>query len=700
MSFLFLASAALLSHVGGLRNDFAYDDHVQLVENVALRNLRNIPQFFIDPAHTSSSGVVEEIYRPLRATLFALEYRLWGLNPAGFHAVNIVFHIFNSFLLYLFLKRFVASEMPACGAALLFAVHPALTENVSWVCGRSDLMCFSFFLVGLLCYLRSEQLSGAGARATLYGLSLLSLALALLSKEMAVTLPAAILAIDLWRDGFKGFRTRWLKYVPFIALTLGYLIIRVNIMSRFAQTAPLGETPLHTAGIMARGALYYIKLVLLPLELNVVPHIDAGVPLGDARTIGAMVLVGLLIVSAFAFRRPYPTASLGVLLFFVLLTPVSNIVPIKAIVAERFIYIPSLGYFIVCAAWLQTANSFRDSRGLRALTSAAVSVGIFVFSTITIARTMDWKDNQSLFMSAVKSTPNNPRAHTLLAKEFFMSGNYENSRRECLIALRLNPGLAEAHVVLGNIYLKQGLVKPAEEEFKLALSLDPDNSEISNGLGIVYRQQGRHEEALSAFKAALEKNPMVSGILNNVGSVLLEQGELKDAEAYFARALEVRPDNWEAACNMAYALIELGRPAEAIDLIGQWFSRHPEDVEMLNLLGQAYSRRGDYEQAIDAYGRAILANPTDIRAYNYLASLRMARGEYEEAIRLYRGVLRLYPASVNQRLLLATALEKSGRHEEAMEELRAAARLSPDAAVTRKTLEDPTENSGADVQSE
>jgi tetratricopeptide (TPR) repeat protein len=686
LPFFLLAAAVLVIYAGGLRNGFVYDDQVQLVENVALRSLRNIPLLFIDPAHTSSSGVVEEIYRPLRGTLFAIEYHLWGLNPTGFHAVNVLFHALNSFLVFLFLKRFVPGAMPAFGAALLFAVHPALTENVSWVCSRSDLLCMFFFIIGLLCYITScRNRDPQKNRWALYSLSLLSLMFALLSKEMAVMFPAAMIAIDLWGDGLKNLRARWREYAPFLVLTFAYLVFRMNIMSQFAQTDPLGKTPIQTAGIMARGTLYYIRLVLLPVDLNVLPYIDTGIPLGDIRTLGALCLTALLISSACVLRRRYPTASLGAFLFFVLLLPVSNIVPIKAVVAERFIYIPSLGFSVVCAAWLRVAESFNHSRMIKALTAAAISVVVFVYSTLTIARNMDWRSNLTLFISAVEKAPENPRAHVLLAKEYFVSGHYDDSLRECLTALKLNPGLAEAHTVLGSIYLRQGILKPAEDEFRIALSLDPHNAEISNGLGIVYRQQGRLDEALAAFKAALKRSPMVSEILNNVGSVLLEKGEVAAAAEYFNKALNVRPDNWEAACNMAYSLVELGRPGDAVGLIEQWLSRQPADVEMLNLLGRAHSASGNYGAASEAYTRAIRANPSDARAYTWLADLYMSHGEYENAVQVYRSILAMYPASVNHRVSLAEALERSGLHEEALEELRAAARLSPDRAVEYKT---------------
>jgi len=686
--FALLAALVLISYAGALGADFVYDDYFQLVENLSIRDLRNIPLFFTDPAKTTTSMIFEEIYRPLRTTCFAVEYQLWELNPAAYHAVNLFFHLLNSFLVFLFIRRIIGAHAPALIAAALFAAHPALTEDVCWICSRSDLLCMFFYIAALLGYLRSREEAGR-RRAAFYGVALAASALAMLSKEMAVTFPAAVVAIDFRREGMKGQTPgRWLSYAPFVVLAAVYLIIRINIMSLFAQRAHWGDTPLAAAAIMAKSVAYYIGILTYPFGLTVFPAIDTNVSLHDAAAVFAVVLVLGLIAAAVALRRKCPTASLGVVLFFILLLPASNIIPLKAIVADRFVYLPSLGFFIVAAALVQGiwASENSHSRRNKALLAGAIAAIVVLLSVNTIARSLDWRTSVSLFESAVEVAPDSPRARAALGKELFSIGDLEAAGRQAVAALERDPRHPGAHSLLGRINHEQGRMEEAEKEFRISLEGDPDDNYTNNALGTIYKDRGMLDEALALFERSSKKQPIVWKTLNNAGSVLLEKGELSAALEYFDEALEVKPDSVEAAYNKAITLLGLNRHADATRFIEDWRSRHSDEDRLLTLLGLAYSRGGDYEAAINAYRLALEANPSDVRASAYLADLHMGRGEYDKAVSLYKSVLKAQPAGIRERFLLAAALEKTGRLDEAVEQIRAAIHFRPDDASLQEKL--------------
>jgi tetratricopeptide (TPR) repeat protein len=689
LPFFFLAALTLIVYAGTLRSRFVYDDHTQLVENVALRSLRNIPLFFLKPEQTSGSMIFREIYRPLRAIFFAVEYQLWGHNPVGYHAVNILVHAINASLVFAFLSRIMGAKAPAFASSLLFVSHPALTENVCWVCSRSDLLCTLFYLTAILCYLRSQQ--DVGFKKTIFFVaSLAATILSLFSKEMGVTLAGTIIAIDLWQDGFsRQWTKKWPGYVPFAVVTIVYLVFRSTIMSQFAQRPPWGATPLATAGIMAKGIAYYIRLLLFPFKLTVFPFIDAThVSFRDPETMLAATLVIGLLAGALVGRRRYPRASLGVILFFVLLLPVSNIVPIKAIVGDRFIYLPSLGFFVVTGAFFNVLISSQPtlSRRRSALAAGAIGLLILLFSMKTITRSIDWRDDFALFSSAARIAPDSPRARIALAKEYFLREDYDAALEHNMVGVRANPYSSEGHILLGSIYFKKGLLKPAEEEFKVALTLDPSSGDANNSLGIIYREQGKLDEALAAFQAALKENPVVSEILNNVGSVLLQKGEIALSLEYFARALDAKPDNREAAYNTALALLKLERYSDAVRFMESRLPIQPNNGDTLILLGQAYAGLRDYDRAVEAYLRALALNPADASALTRLANLHMEHGQYEKAIPLYRNILARYPASITHRISLASALEKTGRRGEALEQIEIAIRFDPESASARSEL--------------
>jgi Flp pilus assembly protein TadD len=689
LPFAFLALLVLTVYGGTFRAQFVYDDHTQLYENVALRSLRNIPAFFTDPAHTSGSMIFEEIYRPLRATMFALEYQLWGLNPAGFHVVNILFHLLNTLLIFLFLRWLLKAELPAFGAAMLFAVHPALTENVCWVCSGSDLLCMFFYLIGLLAFYRFREGNGP-QRHFFYALALVSLVLTLLSKEMGVTFPAAVVAIDVWRDGLnKQTPRRWLEYVPLWTITLGYLAFRATVMSQFAQREAWGATPLATAGIMARGIKYYIRLLLFPFHLTIIPGINPYVPVLKPETLFSIALVSGLILFALVFRRRFPVGTLGIILFFVLLLPVSNIVPIKAVVGDRFIYIPSLGYFVVAGAVFRFLEKSprRAHPAFAPLAAGAIIVPVFLFSANTIVRSVDWLDDFSLYKSAVEVNPQHPRPHEMLSKEYFVRGDYEAAREHCLAALRVNPMSVDGHTLLGTIFLQQGLLLQAEQEFKRAIELEPNSSDARTNLSIIYKQQGRYDEALAQLEIARKGNPMVSEILNNIGSIYLEKKEPDKAVEYLSKAVEVKPDNWEAACNLAFAYFSLRKYDDVIRVADASLAYYPSEPELLVLKGRAYAASGNYRKAADTFARALAGNPSNTQTVLYLAETLVNAKQYDSAAEIYRRLLARYPNTPRFRILLASTLEREGDFEGAAKELQIVAAQFPEDAALKERID-------------
>ena len=637
--------------------------------------------------------VFEGIYRPLRTTCFAVEYRLWGLNPSAYHAANLLFHLLNSFLVFLFIRRLCEAERPALVAALMFAAHPALTEDVCWICSGSDLLCMLFYLAALLCWFRVRDEAGGKKRAFLV-IALVSLALALLSKEMAVTFPAVIVAIDFWREGFRGISPKkWLSYAPFVALTCIYLAIRMNIMSRFAQRGQWGETPLASAVIIAKAVAYYIGILVYPFKLTVLPVIDTNVSLSDFAGIFAVLLVACLIAAALAFRRKHPATSLGIVLFFILLLPVSNIIPLTAIVAGRFVYIPSLGFFLVVATVIGVLESSdrKQPKKRKALAAGAIAAIIFLFSANTVIRSLDWRTDLALFTSAAEVAPDNPRAIVAVGKEYFLQNDLEAARKQALAALEHDQRHLEAHSLLGKIHREEGNTDAAEQEFKIVLEGEPHDNYANNALGTIYREQGRLEEALALFEASSNRQPIIWRTLNNAGSVLLELGKPEEAREYFSRALEVKPDSREAAYNMGVALTRLGNIAEAAVFLEDWMSRHSPDSQMLTLLGLTYASENKVDASIDAYRRALDINPEDTFAATRLTDLHMSHGEYEDAAVLLENIVERQPDSVRERIMYAVALERIGKLDEAVEQLRAAARLKPDDATIQKMLADALE---------
>ena len=604
---------------------------MQILENVSLRSLHNIPRFFTDPAHTSGGKIFESFYRPIRACFLAAEFQIWGHNPLGYHAVNIILHVINSFLVLIFLKYILRSMAPAFAAALVFACHPAITENVCWITCQGDFLCMFFYLISAVCYFGSRENDGL-KKKLLYIVAVASLPLAMLSKEMGVTFMAMIVAIDIWREGLRGQSVkRWKEYAPFILITVVYLIVRVGVVGQFAHRPPLADNPFDMALIVTREIAYYVRLLLFPFNLTVTPVINTDVSLLRGDILGAVALVLILIAAVIVFRNRHTETSLGIVLFLVLLLPILNIIPIAPVVADRFIYIPSLGFLIVVGTVFRgiSSSSCRRSRLKNALTAGTVAGLIFFLSMNTIARGLDWQSNFALFKSAVEVNPDNARAQMSLAKEYYFLGEYDAARKHCLLSLRLAPGIAETHSAMGSILIAEGLVGPAIQEFKKALSVDPLLADANNNLGLIYARQGKLDEALTSFRNVLKKRPSVPETLNNIGNVLSQKGEYDEAMKYFEKSLNVNPADPVTANNMARLLINTGEYARAIGFIEKRMAMQPTNFETLILLGVAHSNNNNEETALRVFRQAAAISPDDPRVRNYIADLEKDRNERE-----------------------------------------------------------------------
>lgn len=341
LGYLFpLIILTILLYLPAIQAPFEFDDRERIVDNPAIRSLSNIPAFFYSRELMPFGG---EIYRPLSDISFAIDYAIWGINPSGFHLTNVLIHVINSIFLFLFLELTFNSPRASMVASILFALHPVQTEAVIWIKGREDLFVAMFTLLTLIWY----RLYSMRSRRAYIFISLLSFALALLSKEMAVVIPVMLLMFDMiWKED-----ARIRRYLPYAAIVAAYILARYLVLEQVAQRSYWGGGPIQTIYTMSRAISYYIKLLFFPVNLC----LDyLGYPVSKAIS-GPYVIPSilfLLLISSFGvyrLLRHRDITGLSVLWFFVTLAPVSNIIPLKIILAERFLYLPSIGLAFIYA---------------------------------------------------------------------------------------------------------------------------------------------------------------------------------------------------------------------------------------------------------------------------------------------------------------------------------------------------------------
>jgi tetratricopeptide (TPR) repeat protein len=579
------------------------------------------------------------LYRPLTTLSYLFNYAVLGngTDPAGYHWVNLGLHEANVSLAYLLGLAVMGSGAPAFALAALWGAHPLLTEAVTDIVGRADLLAAFGVLAGLLCYLRSGNAAG-NARLLWLAAMALAQAVGLFSKESAAVLPALMLLYDVtwakrdsWRRGLAGYA--WLA-PPFL----------LYLYCRGAQALPvvarMSDNPLAGAGFWT-GRLTAIKVIgkylwlfMWPAQLsadysyNAVPLFgwhptrweDAAAPIA----LGICVTAGLL---ALHWRRTHRAVLFFAGFFFIALFPVSNLaVPIGSIMAERFVYLPSIG--LAGCAVLAIFGICRRLRAPRAAW-AAVALLCLACGARSFARNADWQDERSLWGSAVAVCPENAKAHRNLASALAQwPGGLPEAVMQYEAALRIRPDYAEAHNGLGN-----------------ALSVLP----------------GRLPDAIAQYRAAVASKPDYAEAHYNLGNALARvPGRLPEAIAEYRRALEIEPDDARANNNLGLALTQSGQAAEAIRAYRAALRADPDLAEAHNNLGNALVQSaGSVDEAIGEYEAAIRAEPRYAEAHNNLGVALASGGRLREAIAQFEDALKIQPDYEQARSNLRDALAEA-----------------------------------------
>lgn len=546
---LWLCLVTLLAYINVTANKFVLDDKYFLVENYALRQ----PLLLFSPWFKAIPLVV----RPAMFLSLALDYRVWGLDPAGFHLTNLLLHLLNVLLVYGVALRLTGGRFFAPLAGLLFALHPVHSEAVAAMVGRSDLMVTMFSLVGLLAYQRFIEDKGLLRRGLFFLLTLLSYGAACLTKENGIVLPLLLVISEnlLWKvkDRGRGLRAQALSIVPFLVVGALYIGFRQMAVPPSEQTV-WGGGAWQTALLMMMVLWKYLVLLVFPFPLS--PYYISYWPVGwgYAEVLGGLLaLLGGVFV-AFRYTRLFPLLSWAVAWIGISLLPVSNIIPIPgAMMAERWLYPPSVG-FCVFMAWGVSALLARSHAIPRRILIAFGFIVLTLFTIRIVTWNPVWRDERSLNQTVLRKNPESVLARVNMGNYFYLAGRYREAEEEYLGAFRLNPLSAEVHLNLGNVLCAEGEILRGIGEFRRSLVLDSTMVPAWFALGTAYQGRGVPDSALLLYQRVLKLDPLNVPALNNSGIIYLEKEEYQHAEESFRRALFITPDDSLLKANFSRAL--------------------------------------------------------------------------------------------------------------------------------------------------
>ncbi len=678
---LLLFAVVLLAYFPALNGGLLLDDDLHITKP-DLQSLEGLRRIWFEIGATQQ-------YYPVLHSAFWLEHRLWGDSVAGYHLVNVLLHAGSACLVVVLMRRL---RLPGAWlAAFLFALHPVCVESVAWIAEQKNTLSTFFALCAVIAYLGFDRNRGSPA----YGLAFVFFALALLSKTVAVTLPAVLLVIIWWQRSRIDIRRDFLPLLPWFALGGAACLVTLSVEHTLLEGvgAAFAPTPLERMLLAGRVFWFYVGELVWPVGLTFfypLWSINAAVwwqylfPLASI-SLGA----GLWWV---ARRRRGPLA--GFLCFVGTLLPVLGFVNVEWFV---FSYVGDhLQYFSMLAAIVPVAagaamGADRLSGGLRWTALAVTATAVVALGALTWRQSGRYRDAVTFYSAALALNPASAAAHDHLGIAHYnlghslqqVPGGLNEAIGEYEEALRLKPNYAEADNNLGSaLEMVPGRLNDAIIRYRDALRTRPDfagaHYNLANALAKV---PGRLDEAVAHFKEALRLEPgLVEAHYNLANALEREPGRLNEAVAQYEEALRLNPDFTEAHNSLGNAFETIpGRSSEAVSQFREALRQKPENAATHFNLGFALQALpGRLDEAVAQYEEALRLKPDYAAAhYNLACILQTIPGRLTDAIAQYEYALRLEPDNAEAHSNLGNALNSLGRTSEAIAQYEKALLIEP-----------------------
>ena len=570
---LLLAAAVLAVYAGSLTSPFLFDDLHVVVHNAYIKSFSHGWRFFT--ASLTSANIAPGMFRPLLMLSYAFNYATGGLNPAGYHLVNLWLHLLNVLLLYLLMTRSLRQERRiALLAALLFAVHPLNSQAVIHISSRSALLATTWMLSGCLAYHRREH-----PQRSMW-LTAAAFGAGLLTKEIAVTLPALLIWMEWVRTGRPDWRGWARRLWPCLVLLIIYLGWRQHLYGVVTAPLPARDWWINV-GVSCRAVLLYVRLWLMPADLCLSRELPVPGSLAEVAwwlpVAGYTGLWGLALL--LALNRRTAGLALGAGWFLIMLLPSHPIAILRVPASETHSYLPNIGWLLALGAAVSAQRTVQPPADRR----RTILLGLLavLWALITMQRVAVWRDDLRFWTAASRCAPRTAGVRVSLAQAYEARGADATALavyQQALLLAFTPTDEAQVRTNLGALYWRLHRLPEAQRELARSLQLDATRADTYNNLGLVEEDAGRIEEARRAYAQALTLVPSLPDPSQNLGALALREGRWSEAVAHFRAAIAADPDRLSAHLGLASAYEGQGQDAMA-SAIYQWLqTRVPGDA--------------------------------------------------------------------------------------------------------------------------
>uniref|UniRef100_A0A8K9XC42 dolichyl-phosphate-mannose--protein mannosyltransferase n=1 Tax=Oncorhynchus mykiss TaxID=8022 RepID=A0A8K9XC42_ONCMY len=640
-----LLALCALCYSNSLHGEFVHDDVWAISNNPDVRPGSSLQSIFSNDfwGKRMADNTSHKSYRPLCILTFKLNILLGGMTPLYFHVVNVCLHCAVTCLLMHTCDRCVFDDPRlAFLTALLFAVHPIHTEAVSGIVGRADVLACMLFLLAFLSYIRSVGVCDSAdclpstVSVWVLGASLLLGTCAMLVKETGITVFGVCVFYDalvLCRNGLNQSQNGRNPFPGLAFLTYCYLL---------AFNAWLLLSP---------------AVLCYDWQVGSIPLVES---LWDMRNVAALLLGVVMVALCLHCRLENREVLLGVLFLVFPFIPASNLFfRVGFVVAERVLYMPSMGYCILVAHGLGRLCSVVGRWGTTALTVSTLLL-LLLFSWKTVQQNDIWLSREALFRSGIQTLPHNAKVHYNYANFLKDRGRHQEAIHHYKTALRLCPRHASAMNNLGTLTRHP---EDAEHYYRTALDTNPQHNRALFNLGNLLKSQGKKEEAEALLRDSIRFGPHFADAYSSLASLYAEQKRFAEANDVYLQGIESCPDSSDLHNNYGVFLVDTGE--------FRWVAHYQHAVRlkpvhyvaMVNL-GRLLRSSSENKEAESWYKKALqVTRKVDI--LTPLGALYYNTGRYEEALQVYREAATLQPDSTDIWLALAQVLAMAGRSKEA-----------------------------------
>lgn len=521
---LILAILILATYGNALNNAFVSDDIAEIRDNPNIGNFSNVTYYK---------------FTPIRVFLYFITFHITGPNPISFRLISYFFHFGSVILIYIILWKIFQKKLIALFASSIFAIHPALSEAVIWISGGTYPQYTFFFLLSFFLYLLSDN------SRKYYIFSIFAYLFAFASHPV---MPIALFLIyPLYEFSFGNFK-KWIKVIPYFLIAVIYLFINLSVL-------PERETTLQSTHYQEKGIdnpfiqipiaiTSYFELTFWPQVLTLYHSELAFLPLNfTARLLLTISFFAFFVMALLKSRKIFFFLSI----FLLALTPTLTPFRFNWIVAERYLYLPSVGIFTLIS-W----GIYKLSKKFNVILGLFVIILILLI-TRTIIRNIEWHSEDNLWIATGKTSPSSPNTHNNLGDVYGRWGDKERALQEFQTAIVLKPNYADAFHNLANTYREISALDKALENYQKAISFNPNLWQSYQNIAAIYFMQGQYAKALENIQKAIQINPKNVNLYLNLGIVYLSLGEKEKAKEAFSLILSADPQNQLARAGLTEA---------------------------------------------------------------------------------------------------------------------------------------------------